>query len=306
MTHPNSKKVTIYRTSSFVLEAQEEKAPDFASLADKSVGPYFMKDSKVVGSGLTSPEIDLLLPMVIDFTEKDREFRKQVRYFYDNLRTPIPYNTGKEFEVGLTEDNSKPVSRDNAPIDPMSYIRFKHAAGHPFTAPSKAAAKGNSLKWFYISDPEAERAVAQKSFDERDDAQAIYLKLKKEKDSKEKIDAMLTLLNEDPRQWSTAGDRAEALRKKAETKPDKFLQAYNIDNFELRYLIRSLVNTGIFTELGGGIIMDTETKKIIGNSMTETLGAMQSDGFAPNLPIWKSKMQEALKKPFKAKQKTTA
>lgn len=298
-SQPNSRKVTIFRTSSFILDAQMEKAPEFVSNSTKSIGPYFILNSKQVGSGLTEEETRILMPLIIDSEYGERDFRDKTRAFYDRLRTNVPFPMGVTLETGLTGDNDKPLCNDsgklNLPIEPMEYVRYKHALRHPQVAKTKGSAIGNSMFWFYISDPVAERAILQVVADKRDDAQGIYLGLKKDK---MKVDMYLTLLLLDPRAYATDADRAVALRDKAEGNPEEFLKVHKTDNFEQRYLVQTLINTGVFKQINGHLISDAETSKIIGNNIDEAIVTIQSKEFETTLPIWKQKMQDALKKPF--------
>lgn len=311
LTHKNSHKITIYRALTFIEKAQQtsngkqQGAADFLSLGKQDIGGYFAsKNSSAPGTGLTLPEIKLLLPDILYMHVDDRDFNKSVKEFYGKLKTDVPYGKGVELEIGLEQSNSEPVSKDNMPINPMEYIRYKHALGHPFVAPSEGDARRDSRKRYYIYDRKLEEKRSAGAIATKDEALTIYLGLK---DDKEKVKAMLTLMGTDPRDFT--GDhadslRSQALREMAEKRTGDFLALYNIDNFEERFVIQTMVNTGVLKQIGARFMISSNGETF-GNDINEALMVLKDTKSAENqakISALKATMQDALKE---GKRKTT-
>lgn len=297
--HPNSRYVTIMQSGTFLSRAQGAEADDMFKESNVSIGSYFeSSNSPRVASGLTFEEEALLLPILIDAPKDDREFRKKVSDYYENISTRIPYETGLRLEIGLESDNNTPVGKNNMPIAVADYLRYRHAIKHPEVALTKEAAAGNRLKRFYVFDPSQITVKNKKLTQEKDAAIQIYLEVSKEM---EKVDMMLTLLGIDIREFSgnTAGDlKIETLRTQAETRPAKFIAAYQEDNMEVRYWIESMVTYGIVRVVGTRYMI-TETKKILGNTLEETIYFFLDEENSDTVVMLKALVQEARSKPVK-------
>lgn len=301
--HINSKKVTIFRAGSFALAAQTG-AQEFMSMSKKSIGSYFQSStSKGIGSGLNFDEIDALMPLVLDVPKEDRTFRAEVKKYFMEMVTKIPADNGLELEIGLLVDNSKPiVTKDkegnitllNLPINISDYIRYRHALGHPKVALSISAAKGNTLIDFYVFDKEIALSQDVDAAKDKDDAIVAYLKIKEDED---KVNMMLTLLKVDPRTYkgkNAADQKEQKLRELADKNATAFLKVYKQDNFEQRYQIKSMVNTGILKEIGSQIV-DAETGDVIGHNFEEAVYFLRDVTKSQTVSILKARMQEALK-----------
>jgi len=297
-TNTNSRTVTIFRAGSFLSRAQGKEIEDFFSTSKRAVGSYWESvSSKRIGSGLSFKEEEILLPLVIDVDKTDREFRKKVTEFYVNLETQVPHGQGKTLEIGL-EDNSKPLSEKNLPIDVMDYIRYRHAIKHPYVASSKEQSDGNALMQFYIFDKSEVTKQNTKKQEEKDAAMQLYLEIKMDL---EKVDTMLTLLAIDPREFSGPNAdelKIKALREQAETKPKNFIEIYNEGDLKIRYWIKTMINTGVLKNIGTKHL-DAETNKLIGNNLEETMYYFKDELNSDMVVALKSKAQEALKRPIK-------
>lgn len=295
--HPNSKKITIYRAGSFIDDAQTQ-AQEFMALSKKSIGSYYAgSNKKGIGSGLSFSEIDALMPDVLDLPKEDRTFRQRVKEYFTQIVTKIPYGTGLELEIGLSESNSKPVSDTNRPLEVSDYIRYKHALGHPRVAQSRNEAKGNMLIEFYIFDKEAATSEGAGFALEKDQALTAYLGVKEDEG---KVNMLLTLLKVDPKDpvlftgKNAASLRVQKLREIADTRPADFLKVTKYDNFDIRYKIQAMLNAGILKTIGGAIA-DKETNKIIGHSMDEAIVTFLNPAESQLVTILSVKLQEANK-----------
>lgn len=293
----SSKKVTIFRAGSFLSKAQTG-LEDFFSQSSVSIGSYWESvGTKRVGTGLSFEEEAVLLPLILDTPAEDRDFRKSVTKFYVELDTKVPYQTGITLEVGLLQDNSKPLSKDNLPINVMDYLRYRHALKHPQVAKSKDNAEGNGLIQFYIFDKSSVLESNKKNMDILDSALVNYSKVKKDAD---KVNKLLTLLGTDHRAFETDSDRVLGLRKLVEAKPDEFNTIYTDNELDFKYSIQAMVNTGVLKQIGEKY-QDAETKKFVANNKEELLVLMQDEKQSDLVVLLKARLQENLKKPYAGK-----
>jgi hypothetical protein len=267
------------------------------SMSRQSIGPYWANNtSRIIGSGLSYEEQDLLMPYLVDCHQEDRMFRQKVREFFEGLLTHIEYGPdGREFEIGL-KDNSKPLSASNLPIDIPDYVRFRHAKGHPYVAASLRDGTGDQGKLFYVHDPLIEEKTQVEESVSKDKAIETYLAIK---ENGEKVNQMLTLLGVDPRDYSGANaavQRRTRLRELAEADPDKFDQIYNVDNFELRFKIAGLISTGILEEQAERIY-EAKTKTLLANNTNELIKLLQAPEYSDKLAAWMAAYQDIVAKP---------
>lgn len=295
-THPNSRVVTIYRKGSFIADAQQNSAPEFMQMSKQSIGSYYENSySKTIGSGLNFAEQALLMVSLVDCPSEDRNFRQKVSEYFANIKTAVPYDKGRKLEIGLTEDNNKPLSAKNQPLNLSDYITYRHALGHPLVAPSKEAADGDMLKQYYIFDPQAAEDSQVKIDEMKDKALEIYLKVK---NSPEKIDMVLTLLKEDPRLFT--GKNAEAkkltkLKEYADNKPLAFVEAFSDKHLEDSYTLMTMANTGVLRQVGEKYI-DLETGETLGHNLKEAIAWMKDKANSDRVVILKARLQEATSK----------
>ncbi len=312
--HVNSHKITIFRLGTFLSKAQSNSNANFLSGSKESIGSYWESESShKVGSGLTLEEEKILLPDIIDVEVTDKDFRKKVTEFYNEITTNVPYEKGVDLEIGLTKDNSQPIaplkdptdpSTGNMPISVMDYIRYRHAKGHPWVASSKDTGEGNLGKKFYIFDKDAlqnRKTIIDK---EKDAAMQTYLKLKNEEDL---VDQMLTLMGIDTRIFTTKDKverKQQKLRELAETESTKFTDTYNLGELEVRAWIGAMVTTGVLKKVGERII-DAETKEEIGNSIDEAIYFFKDEDKSAIVTVLKARLQEAsIKVPTQDARKT--
>mgnify|MGYP003552452743 FL=1 len=298
--HPNSKKITIFRAGSFIDDAQTQ-AQDFMALSKKSIGSYFAsKSSKGIGSGLNFAEVDLLMPYVLDLPKEDRQFREKVRNFYASLLTKVEYGKGITLEIGLLEDNSKPVSATNLPIEIMDFIRYRHAIGHPRVAMSLADATGDQTMEFYIFDKakvEDESVLLETA---KEEAMAQFFAIR---DKDDKVAMLLTVLKQDPRSFTgknAANLRKTALKTLAENKPGEFLKQFRDKYFEERYTMLAMENTQILRKVGSQYI-DNETSEILAHTEEEMLLFFKDKTKSQKIALLKGKLQEQMKNVVGAK-----
>ena len=245
------------------------------------------------------------MPDVIDVTPDDRDFRKKVTEFFNDLNTPVPENTGIDLEIGLDKDNSQPVSASNLPINRIDFIRYRHALGHPWVALSKDSGLGNQTKKFYIFDKEAVQGKKNLTDKEKDAAMQIYLKVK---ETPEVVSQMLTLLGEDVRKFTTKDKverMQEELRDLADTKAKVFKETYDIGEIEVRAWISAMVTTGVLKQIGKRYIDPENPDSEIGNSIDEAIFFFKDEDQAGIVTALKARLQEANSRPVVSEPRKT-
>lgn len=302
--HENSKVVTIYRSRTFANEAQKG-LEDFFAGATKSIGSYWEStNSKIVGSGLSITEQNILMPLLIDLPVEDREFRKKVKEFFEEMVTKVPYKDGVTLEIGLEESNDKKLSATNLPIKLMDYVRWRHASGHPEVARTRDEAEGNQLKKYYIYDPNTIKQKSNSLRDARDKAMEYYLVIKKDE---AKVDNYLALLGEDPRAYADFDDKLEVLTKLVNSTEieavERFTALYEDPKTELKALVEKMVIMGILKRIGNRYLI-AETDRILGDGLEEVLLELEDEAKNGELiTVLKSQLQEKLKAKVALKRK---
>lgn len=293
-----SRKVTIFRSATFLGSAQAG-LEDYYAMSAKDVGSYGSSTGGA-GSGLDFAEVELLLPLVLDYQPSDREFKQKVKQFYDNMRTKVSHKDGIVLEIGLRKSNSDPVSKDNLPIIPIDYIRYRHALGHPWVAEDRDAGTGNGTKQFYISDPDKLRASGNNLRVQREKAMEAYLVLAREaKDKPEQIDDVIAVLGKDPRAYKSIDEKLDYLEEQSKSEDvaalKKFIDVAGDKKVAMRGFIAKLVLTGILRMVGSRYLV-AETDKILGDSLEEVmLEIADTEKNGQLITVFKSQLQEKMK-----------
>jgi len=293
--HPNSRIIKIYQKNSFIQDAQQKGAPEFMSMAKKSIGSFWENSySKTVGTGLTFTEQKFLMPAIVDCEVTDRDFRAKVTNYFASMKTLVPYDKGRELEIGLEKDNFAPVSEINAPLNIADYLAYRHAVAHPQVAASKQDSENNMLKSFYIFDGQAQEDHELKTSQDKDKALELYLTMKK---TPEKIDQLLTLLDVDPRTFKGKNGEAlklEKLKSLCETASDKVVTLSENKLFEGMYIVQTMINTGILQKIGEKII-NPDNGDTIGHDMVEAVAWTKDKANSEKMVMMRARMQEGLK-----------
>lgn len=290
--HKNSHEITIKRAGSFLERAQSKDISDYYADSKTSIGSYWEgAESNVVGSGLTNAERRIIMPRIIAVDAEDRGFLEACNNYFHEMDTKVPY-VGVRLEIGLEIDNDKAVSKDNMPLNPSHFVKWRHALGHPYVGMNEKEAMSNPLKQFYVFDPLESKNKEKKNRDEQDAAMQIYLKVKMEP---EKVKQMVVLMGADPREF-TPDTMVDFLKEKAQKEPEKFVQAYSGEDLEVKYWLLNMAKLGVLLRVGDKFI-DIVTKKTIGQNMEESIAYFLDPENSNNIVVLKARMQDAGSKP---------
>ena len=292
MAHPNSKQVTIHRLQPFHHEAQKGLEDWFAN-ANQSIGSYFKKGgSKRVETGLEDWEADELLSMMVNAESTDKDFKTKVEKYYIDINTKVP-SDGLPLEIGLKEDNSKPVIyKDengkkimNLPVSMEDYLIYRHVIKHPFVAVGKEEGESNPLVKFFVEDKTKETNQMVKTENLKDEALLKYLEVAK--DGK-KVAMFLSLLGINYRNIS-ADERPAALKNIANKTPQKFIDTLNDKDGATKFFIQRLVSADIIHKEGHRYLLDgTE----LASTLIDFVLYIQDKGNSETVGILKAKLAE--------------
>lgn len=293
LKHPNSRPVTLIRAGSFLQRAQGKEILDFYSMSKVSVGAYFInRSADRIASGLSFKEEDILMPYLLDIPADDRDFRKKVREFFAEIDTKVEAVRGTVLETGLESDNTKPISKDNMPIEIIDFVRWRHCLGHPFMAQNQEEAESNPIKQYYIFDPATiqDKKSAKRKND--DTALQLYLQIKEDEN---KLDMVLTMMGVDVRSFPKKEGivkKQEELYKFATTKPMELISVASNEKLEQKSWLKKMVNCGILKLIGSKYLNDG---KVIGNTEEEAIFFLQDDDNTDIVSVLKAKTQEAMR-----------
>lgn len=291
-SHPNSHKVFLRRKTTH-LESIQKDIPEFMSRSKKYIGSYFESStSRVVGSGLALHEQNLLLPAIIGYVPEEREYKKKVIEFFQDMATEVPVGKGKELEIGLSEDNNKPLSATNLPLSVMDFIRWRHASKHPKVAPTQEDALGNMLVDFYVYDPKAVHDNRNKETAMRDEANAKYLAIK---NKPEIVEALLVIYKHNPDEYVEAADKTAALSRLVQENPSILLEAMKDSSIQTRAILRKMVEHKLVSIIDSAYYI-TDDKRNIGFDEDQAIAWLQDTEKNGNtITLLKQKLQEARK-----------
>lgn len=295
-----SKKIKVFRNFTFSQMSQED--PEVKAWFNGSfmaVGPYY--SGKVPGSGLSFQEQRLLLPYILSVEANDKDFRKKVENHYHEVITKIPAD-GVELEIGL-EDDSRPLSEDNLPLNIKDYVSYRHIKHSPEVAENKdTAERYGHLKKYYIEDTDAVTVENVAISDLEDRAFALYIGTK---DDQLKVDQILTMLGVVVRDLNASEKQLKF--KSMATKQvhmnvtdqknsfQKFIDLCQDKDLSIKFLIQELVGAQVLEKVGRRILL-RETGQELGEDMKDAVMFLNSPKNSKILNVLKAEYQAKVKK----------
>jgi len=228
----------------------------------------------------------------MDYNENTvNEFRKEVNQYYESLSCSIPYN-GKDFEIGL-EDDSKPLSETNRPINVSDYITYKALFENDAeTADSEAEGQISPIFWFYKKSKTQEKLDRLKKQESIGLANSMYEKMKEE------TLAQRTMLSELGLQVHEDNiENTLTLHQYVNDNPVKFIELYDLykqdeDKFKARLRLRRYCEKNILSKTSYGGYIDVMSGAELANSLEEMLNFMVNPENREKMNNYKNKYQE--------------
>lgn len=271
-----SKIIEVHRHFNLVeMQQQDPEVQEWLGSSYRAVGPYW--ENRFPGSGLDFAEQKLLLPEVIGTEASDKDFRKKVEEFYHSYTTSIP-KQGIKLEIGLKEDNEKPMDENNMPLNVKDFIAYRHIRGAKAVAADKIAAERNPTAKFYIKDPDKISDDTIEINDLEDKALQLYFA---NKDNGLKVDQILTMMGVDLRTFKKNEEKAIKLKSFTQKNPNhneyvqketlkKFIAVCEDKDLETKYLIQELIGAQVLEKVGTNILVKESGEKL-GDTMKEAV-----------------------------------
>jgi hypothetical protein len=294
----SSKIVEIHKYNNLAHE-NTKGAKDFMEQAKVSIGSYYHsvggKATKKTATGLSFEEIDLLMPLIIDYDESDREFRKEVTRYFDAIDNKVPLT----LEVGL-KDNSKELGIDlnegvkgakpklNLPLNVEDYIVFNHAKGHPHVALSEDEAIGNYFKSMYIVDDSKIEEELLQDIDISDKALALYIQNKDKKDIVLQALSYLGVSLVEPITGKKLSPEA-AFKAQATKNPKNFIKCIQDEDLPYVAKINSYVKRKIVRREGNRYIFEN---KVLGASTKDFVEWLKDKSNSETIIILKARLDD--------------
>lgn len=296
LRHKNSKQVFLKRLPLVIHESNKDLQADYFSLASRSIGGAFAKDSSRPITGLTIGEENLLMPLILNIPTEDRDFRQKVTDYFHGINTRVKGgDDGSALEIGLEYGPEVDFSEDgktlnNPPLNVAHYIAWRHAQVHPEVAASEADGKGNSLKSYYIYDPSEVTKGKVNVSDTKDKALEAYLLVKKDP---KKVEMYLTLLGVNHYSMP-ADDKVLKLREEANKKPVAFNKVHEDKNKEAAYFIDQCVAYKVMKTVGTRILV-TESAEDIGRDRESAILYLKDSKHSKALLTLKAQLRNKMK-----------
>ncbi len=294
------KLIEVHRHFSLVEMSQDDpEVKAWLGASYRPIGPYY-KD-KTTATGLTFEEQKILLPTYLGIEATDKDFRRRVVNFYDEILTTVP-KEGITLQIGL-EDSTKPLSETNMPLNIADYVKYRHIIGHRDVAASETEAKKNFGKRFYIHDPEEAVKGAVNINVLEDKATVIYMKYK---DDAIKLDQILTMMAVNIKTM-TPSDKVLKLKSLAQKNPklnsvdqkdtfQRFIATAEDKDLEYKYLIQEMIGASYLMKQGNYILY-AESGEKIGDNMQEAVLYFRNPKNSRALNLLKAEYLEKVKKP---------
>jgi hypothetical protein len=276
------RKVKIKRKLPFYHEQQQE-LQDWFSDASTAIGSYWEKaGSSRKGNGLNFEEENLLMPIILSVPKEDPTFRAEVAKYFRDINTIIPHE-GLELTISLENDN-KPLSAKNMPVNVEDFVIYRHALYHPFTGADEIEAKANPLKKYYIEDGAKLVRQQREAVEEIDKAMQDYYTIKQ---TPKKVEMVLTLMGKN---IEPGEDPIVELSKIVKQQPSLFHKVANDADLQVKYELRTLVANGVL-DLVKGRFIRTDTAESLGTEL-QTVAWFKAKENSKDVTILRAMAQE--------------
>jgi len=294
----SKKVIEIHRHYNLVEMSQEDpEVKAWLGESYKPIGPYF--DGKVTGTGLDFKEQRMLLPEFIGVEVSDKDFRRKVTETYDNMVIKIPKD-GITLEIGL-EDDSKPLSETNLPLQLPDYLKYRFILRHPDVAPTKEEAQRSYSKKFYVVDPNQVTKQALSINSLEDKAYELYMRFK---DDTVKVDQILTMLGRNVanlkkdrilvlKQFATKNPKLESAQQTEAFQ--RFINVCEDKDLEMKFLIEEGIAIQYLKRVGNNIVYN-ETSITIGVNMDDAVLYFKNPKNSRELNLLRVQYQQKAKK----------
>lgn len=236
-----SKKVIYKKKDTAKYLPEKVKAELFLPL-----GSYYARDTQAPARIPRNIE-DILLPFYLNKDKGTREYLEAMDDFYRTIGLKVLYE-GTTLEIGL-EDDDKPISLSNMPINMLDYIKHHYFINHPWVAKTTQEL-GLEKKYAFIEDKDAEIKQKAGALKLKEAAYKEYYKIS---DDEGKVSILLAAfgirasnLSFDEKQVTLSGFM--------EREPEKFVKFCNDKNLSIRAEIEEMLAYEVIRRVGSTFI----------------------------------------------------
>lgn len=197
--------------------------------------------------GVDGAEEEKLLKGIIDVPPGHQDWPAKTKDFWASLTLKIPFE-GTELEIGTHEDGT--------PINTMDYIYYKWCQKHRHVAASEEEMKIDSLKRFYIYDPQKDLLKKNAKVQIKKDADKEFIKLTGDINKMKML--LRVLVDGDPERLSDM-EIENTLYDYKGNNPEKFLKYCTDNNLEIQAEIEEMIAKEVLRRIGNQVIFQDET-----------------------------------------------
>ena len=228
---------------------------------------------------ITPAEEKKYLAPLLEAEPGDREWAKEVRKFWAELRIPVGF-AGVEFEIG-TDEEGNPINLDH-------FVKYNFAKQHPQVAKSKDEMMSKTNFKYYLLDPKKEVKAKNNLVQIAKKASLEFLKSTEDEN---RMRNLLRILNTKVNVDGLEKDDVENLLYDLQNKnPKRFLSVAGDATLDLRAEISEFVQYSVLQKIGNAVINLDET---LGENMDEAVIYLKNPKRSTMLTQLRIRLKEA-------------
>lgn len=206
--------------------------------------------------GVDGEEEERLLSQLLQKNPKEPDFHKSCREYWIDLRVKV-YSEGKVLNISKDEKGN--------PLNIEDYLIYKWAKRHKLVANDKEEMERDSLKQFYIRDPEIEEKRQNKTVKTKRDAYKEFTKIAEKPDKMKMLIQVLSDADVDSMSPTQIENYIEEL---IEDNPSRFVKVVTDKSLEMKAFLVKLISANIIRKIGNSIYFGEEK---LGDTMDDTV-----------------------------------
>lgn len=253
------KKAKLFICYAFTQRTEEENKLIYAD-AIQPLGSYW--DGNGIGCGLELEEINILLPNILKVQATHPEFLQRVQNFFIDYEVRFDNREASSLELYISlQDDSKPLSESNLPINIDNYLQYRFLRSHPLVASSLDIARYEG-KRYVLTDELTEETAKRLKLDIEEKADTLFYGLKEDQAKAKRVALLLGI----PVFGKTHTDLLADIKQKKNSDKTTFIRILEDEHLELKAMIKQAEQKGILkvvsstyflaeegTELGIGV-----------------------------------------------------
>jgi len=278
------KKAKLFVSYAFTQRGEAENKLLYSN-AINSLGSYW--DGKIIGSGLTLEEMQFLLPSVIGIPANNPSFIKEVTKYYVDYEVVFKGDSKESIDLAISlQDDSKPLSEKNLPVNIDDYLKYRFLRNHPEIAHSLEAAR-HFGKRYVLTDDVTEETAKRLKLQEEERADTLYYGLKDDKENTKRV-ALLLGISDFGKSHS---DLLAELKIEKNKNQKKFISILEDEKLELKALIKKAEQRNVVKLINTTYFLSEENIEL-GLGMEEVVLHLSSKEGKENLMLIKARLND--------------